>query len=347
MALQFTRYLYSKEDVKHALVISILKKNQTEAMFWFEELFASGFVSELQTLLTKMYYDFFAMLNPDYEDQLTTNTNTIVTTLLQLPFNTDVFFLRQVCENFEIEMTYNNDCSVVENMTAWIATKDCRSFAKYIYDSVKDTELQATYRQICKAFKKKSTYQVMSKHALLAKVMQQFQSRIKTKVNAKALNTIPIPIPQEKILLTDNVVHYHILKQEGLQHHINSYRWLHLFARKHTNEEVNHMYFYDWLYYASFAPIWNQRIEQFGGEINHTKKQVIFNNEDLLQEFYGLYGLEPDEQPKHITNKHIWIEANGNVGWKQFYNEFSKDSSTLVQIYDEELEEFDKDKVTY
>ena len=45
--LQFTRYLYEKDEVKVALITSVLNKNCEEAQFWGYELYYSGFKKEL------------------------------------------------------------------------------------------------------------------------------------------------------------------------------------------------------------------------------------------------------------------------------------------------------------
>ena len=67
--LVFTQYLYIKEEVRIALLVSILNKSD-DAIFWAYELYHSGFKHELLNLIWKIYYDFFATLNPTYEAYL-------------------------------------------------------------------------------------------------------------------------------------------------------------------------------------------------------------------------------------------------------------------------------------
>ena len=58
-----------------------------------------------------------------------------------------------------------------------------------------------------------------------------------------------------------------------------------------------------------------------------------------MQEFYNLYGLEPDEQSQSVQQKSIQpIEKIYN--WARFYKEYRKNG--LFDIYEEELEEFDE-----
>ena len=59
---------------------------------------------------------------------------------------------------------------------------------------------------------------------------------------------------------------------------------------------------YNWLYYASFSPIWEQRIEEYNGVIDDEKKTVSFSDENM-EEFYELYGYDVDEQLKEVQDK--------------------------------------------
>jgi hypothetical protein len=100
----FTRYLYIKDEVRIALLISILNKNKEEAMFWSDELYYSGFEDELVTLISKIVYDFFMTMNPCLVKLLVKNNyKEIIDELVLRAFNTDIFMLRNICEQFEIQ----------------------------------------------------------------------------------------------------------------------------------------------------------------------------------------------------------------------------------------------------
>jgi hypothetical protein len=51
----FTRYLYVKDEVEVALLVSLLNKNE-DAIFWAFELYFSGFETELLNLFWKFYW---------------------------------------------------------------------------------------------------------------------------------------------------------------------------------------------------------------------------------------------------------------------------------------------------
>ena len=153
----FTRYLYLKDEVKLALLVSLLKKSD-DAIFWAYELYYSGFKSELFEFIWHIYYSFFATLNPSFEAYLLNKRNemfkdeklvsAIVQDLIIRPFNTDVFFLNVICKTFEIECKYKdiiidelkndmkscmrNTSDLYEQLMLWIDTQDYRSIAQFI-----------------------------------------------------------------------------------------------------------------------------------------------------------------------------------------------------------------------
>jgi hypothetical protein len=110
---------------------------------------------------------------------------------------------------------------------------------------------------------------------------------------------------------------------------------------------IKHEYFYRWEYHASFSPIWSQRIRQFGGYPDYSSQKIIFKEEpddEQVQTFYELYGLEPDEQSITTQEKNIMkIEKIHN--WKWFNEQYKKNG--LFEAYEEELEEFDLIGITY
>ena len=62
-----------------------------------------------------------------------------------------------------------------------------------------------------------------------------------------------------------------------------------------------------WLYYASFSPIWNMRLQKYGAKVDHVLKDIVFhsrdegdNDDDKFDIFMEKFGFEPDEQPLNI-----------------------------------------------
>ena len=65
--LIFTRYLYIKNEVEISLLSAILNKKNDESLFWAFELYYSGFTNDLLYLIWRIYFEFYATLNPTFE----------------------------------------------------------------------------------------------------------------------------------------------------------------------------------------------------------------------------------------------------------------------------------------
>jgi len=379
--LIFTRYLYLKDEVRIALLVSILKKSD-DAIFWAYELFHSGFKNEFFELIWKIYYDFFATLNPSFEPYLIKKhkewinqdngndkiVKTIIQDLLFRPFNTDIFFLRNICEKFEVDIVYHNGIEKITdintlrlNMEKWIETNDYRSIAQWILNENKNNiDLQEIYKIILdnpnniknsKDSKNKKNINEFLKNQinpdiiLLAKIMCLFSK----KNNLKKGRNIYFKVEPEDIVVyetinvDDNLKNYNILENACICG-IDELKQLSLFKLNRYKYELNEKYWYHWLYHASFSPIWSKRIQMFKGYPDYNKRIIVFQDDNLEEEFHKLYGLEPDEQKRCVQEKSI-MSIEKKYDWKWFDKTYKKNG--LFYIYEEELEEFDNDGIKY
>jgi hypothetical protein len=76
---------------------------------------------------------------------------------------------------------------------------------------------------------------------------------------------------------------------------------------KRIDHDICYKWYYKWLYYASFSPIWKERIEQYGGIQKEETCEIEFTDVDLEEEFYDHYWYEPDEQKRDIQEKMIYL----------------------------------------
>jgi hypothetical protein len=390
--LVFTQYLYIKEEVCIALLVSILNKSD-DAIFWAYEFYYSGFKHEFFNLIWKIYYDFFATLNPAFEvyllkkhkEWLNTNgensdcqdklVSSIIQTLLFRPFNTDMFLLRNICEKFDIDISYIKEIKTLDdlkdNMIQWVSNTDLRSIAQWIlninnnkiklvdiYDICLDIFNNLTKSKLMKEFDYAlSILSALSLNInpninqniiLLSKIITLFSNNAKLKKGKNMYISVdPEDIIQYKSIVGNNdILAYQILKKACICG-IDDFKHLSLFKLTRNKYNLQETYWYHWEYYASFSPIWLKRIKQFGGYRDYSNRQLLFvktPDDILLQEFYKLYGLEPDECPLDIQNKSIQpIEKI--YDWKWFNNKYKKNG--IFEIYEEELEEFDSDGLTY
>jgi len=393
--LVFTRYLYVKDEVRISLLVSILNKSD-DAIFWAYELFYSGFKTELLKLIWKIYYDFFATLNPTFEQYLLKKhkellvenkednnedkdedkdkdklISSLIQDLLFRPFNTDVFLLRNASENFEMDIIYHHGAEIITdtreasiNMTQWIKNSDYRSISQWIFnvnnsinivdiyniclDIFLENGLKLTKSKLAKEFVSVLKANTNHKIILLAKIMCLFSKKAELKKGKSIyINVEPEDIiPYETICGSKDIKHYKILEKATICG-IDELKHLSLFKLKRSNYNLQEKYWYNWEYHASFSPLWSQRITKYGGYIDYTKQKVVFKEEpddELMQQFYGLYGLEPDEQLLSVQQKSIQ-KIEKKYDWKWFNNKYKRNG--LFEIYEEELEEFDESGLIY
>ena len=183
---------------------------------------------------------------------------------------------------------------------------------------------------------------------LLSKIIQLF-TKEKKLIKGKSFYVKVEPeeiIPYETIVINNELKHYKILEKAYICG-IDDLKHLSLFKLKRAKYNLAEKYLNNWLYHASFAPIWKERIHKYNGQINHDNQTVCFEEElddDLMQEFYRNYGYEPDEQSKICQNK-VLMKIEKKHDWKQFYEMYKNNG--LVNVYVEEIEEFDSENLDY
>ena len=381
----YTRYLYIKDEVRVALLVSILNKSD-DAIFWGYELYYSGFQIEFFELIVKIYYDFFATLNPSFEQYLlqkkkyfTCSTeppdndglvSELIQDLLFRPFNTDIFLIRNIAEHFEIDITYyeqiENEMNLLVNLRNWIKNNDYRSIIQWIYNDNK-IEIIKVYTICLELFEEEGVKLTKDKLVknfgiilklnsnpnllLVVKIISLFSKKAKLKKGKRLyINANPEDIiPYETIFGSNELKSYKILEKVYICG-INDLNHLSLFKLNrniYNLEEFSQIYYYNWEYYAYFSPLWKKRITEFGGYIDNIHNKIVFKedpDDELMQRFYELYGLEPDEQTKSVQEKSIGA-IEKKYDWKWFYEKYRKNG--LFNIYDEELEEFDEMGLIY
>lgn len=366
--LVFTQYLYIYDEVCIALLVSILNKKD-DAIFWAYELYHSGFKNELFELIWKIYYDFFATINPAYEaylfkkqkELLETNEEKIVSSIIQdllyRPFNNDVFIIRNLCNNYELDITYHSTEETKDkmeiNFNHWIKNNDFRSIAQWILNvnkNISAVEIYSIFLDNLESQKKnklekdfvisikKNSHFIDVNVILLSKIMTLFSK----KAELKKGKNFYVNVEPEEIVLYEPIIGSKDLRASRIlematMYNIDEYKHLSLFKLTRHKYDLQKEYWYNWEYHASFSPLWSERIKQHGGHIDHDNKKVVFQEEpkdELMQSFYNKHGLEPDEQTSSIQNKNIPpIEKIHTYTW--FYEQYKKNG--LFSAYDEEL----------
>lgn len=345
----FTRYLYLKDEVEVVLLISLLNKREN-ALFWAYELYYSGFEEELFTYLFQIYYDFYYVLNPGFQEyfikkykewQKYKNSESenkdiivslIVQNLLSRQHNTDIYTLRTSENENENENENKHFKEILE-------TCDLTTITQFVLNLTTEMEIMTTLEIAVDYFKPKYSQPihlhkvidlfVKAKHyyiqniQLLAWIVHQF-SKIRGLLMGK---NIYVSVEPYDILVYETIESNKDTKIKS--HNILPVACMYSIAEddlsafpglernKISFEELQKKYWHHWLYYASFSPIWFKRIEKYGGKIDSEKETVLFINgdgdsdEDSEEEFYQHFGYEPDEQKREIQEKNI-----GLIGWQ-------------------------------
>ena len=360
----FTRYLYFKKEVEISLVTCILEK-KNEAEFWAYELFYSGYQQETLNLLWKIYYNFFATLNPSFEayfmkkqketmDHDDTIIATIVNNLIIRPFNLDVFLLHKINTHLDIEDEEEENQSI-NLWEKYVEHKDFLNITKLILLDCSSLKTLNKLSECCSVDKDKiitqtkSWQKIINHHSdqsmtpiiLISKLMGFFTKQ-EQKPKGKNFYVIIEPSMIEKYktiahLPTTNA--YKILPQV-CQYSIDPSHYLSLFEiPRHAEQKPMDMYHYKWLYYASFSPVWASRIQEYHGFINHPKKAIEFGTEDNMELFYEKYGYEPDEQKIEIQHRNVQPIQNVRT-WQTVYDQYVEEG--IVRISSDIMEALDR-----
>ena len=320
--IQFTRYLYLKDEVEFALIIAMMNKTQ-DSLFWAYELYYSGLIKELVSILFIIYYDFYATLNPGFEAYILKKCKTptpltvaqIINNLLIRPSNLDVFMLRREVAVYELE-----EVSKAEIGQLFI-DKNYTQIAKYVLEDCRDipdliTQTIAYFTKMLKTSVMMATIKLCNKpHALLAKIMHYYSVMNNNKMGKNLYLTVQESDIVMYETITDEVPSYKVL-QTACLYGIDDHQYLSLFDLQ-RNKLVSHQvlqecYHRHWLYYASSTPVWYGRIIAFNGKIDHANKTVTFPDEERIdrdttdfEDFHNLYDYEPDEQKQETQDKNI------------------------------------------
>lgn len=371
---QFTRYLYEKEEVKIALIVAILNKKEDEALFWAYELFYSGFTKELTQFIWQIYYDFYATLNPSFEtyllvklkSELTSETSKtvgiIINNVIIRPHTIDVFILRQIVNQYEFGIIDNNE---IINL---LKTEDYLMIAYLIINTFEETKISTIYSSMITYFnnmglninnKELNSYKKVintttnfaTKQIILLSRIIHYYTLMKKKNLGKKLfvhmepnEIIMYETIETNLKKQENDYRFPVLPARKILpiatiYNIDKNNYLSLFHSKREKYDIVDAYRYNWEYYASFSPLWRERIYKYGGTIENDSKKVVFLDDDLLEEFYQEYGFEPDEQKIEIQEKSI-KQIKRERTCLSFYNEHNKNG--IVEIEEDYFKEMHK-----
>jgi hypothetical protein len=347
----FTRYLYEKAEVEISLFLSLLSKKEEEALFWGYELYYSGFQNDLIDQLWKIYYDFYASLNPGFYTYLSKKLKnlesktlgSVIQNFIIRAFNLDVFILRQIQNHFELPKTEKNLKKVLLEEESPL---DYEALVSILYQST-DKELLkqldinnnefVNCKKTWKKIEKRKT-KVDKKIVLCALLLNIYGNKQKKQMgkniyicsdpsNFVMYETIEVDLTPQENKKIPNLPAYKILPLACI-YSISESKFLSTFQlKRETKTTKREAYLNNWLDYTWKSPVWLERIQSYGGTIQENNK-VLFEDEEKEEDFYKHYGYEPDEQKKEVQERSIQEiqKTDQEINILSFYQEFSKKS---------------------
>lgn len=88
----------------------------------------------------------------------------------------------------------------------------------------------------------------------------------------------------------------------------------------------------NWLYFASFSPIWSDRITEYRGTINHENQTIEFKNEDDEEAFNEKYNYELDEQSLEVQSRVRLIEPVEQMTKSEFIQKYGYNNKFAFDI---------------
>lgn len=311
MSVVLTRYLYPKECVMSSLVWAVLDQHSEEALFWAYELYYSGFKQDVFDLLISIHIVFYHEKYPQQTD--------ILYPLLEK------WHHQEKAQNKKFRHHDTIIGSVLMNIM-YYQTQNEDEYTRRLYTS--------------------SLSQVMRKRVGVNYIENTSENKTAdspswspiefTLHELRPYQTIYTKPPS--IILRDacrfpirNIVcdvrnHDKYVMEDGERSDVYemSLRYLNITPYTMNIKELQEK----WLYYASYSPIWEKRITDYHGEIDHDTQSVLFDNDDDEEQFYQEFQYEPDEQSIEVQNTiGINMRSYRTISWLDFYHKYGKDNA--------------------
>ena len=333
--LIFTRYLYNKDEVELSLLESILKKKDfNEVVFWTKELYESNDPKDLWQFIYKIYYDFYFISYPSFIKRITKycekhNKNNNIKFILYIIYNLwrasnnidfNIFLSRTYYSSRLVYIIKNIDLSAYKGNNKYekllsfaITTSNNPYISYYLKKLIKTKNIDDFLKKNFNIIHDNTHYYNNKFHLLLTKCLQF--PKVKTKfVFKKTPNTFYMNVGSKNP--DDDEIHWKVLKNKRL---FSISQNLGCFELVRSNYILNKEFWYNWEFHAYKSLIWKKRFDKFNIKIEKHKKQIVFLDDDEMEEFYSKYGYEPDEQSKETQEKSTkYISSKSLNDWIHF-----------------------------
>jgi hypothetical protein len=288
----------------------------------------------------------------------------LISNFMIRPHTADVFILRQMVKQYDFDINAQDISEIVNLLEA----DDFVMLAYLVMNTGEETQLLAIHLSIITYFNKMGLTLNIKHEVDSYKKITCVLERIINKQTVLLSRIIHYSVLMKKISLGKNlfiqidlseIIMYETVEpifrpRDGCllptlpaykilptatKLYIDTNNYLSLFQLKREKHDIVEAYRSNWEYYASFSPLWQERIKMYNGIIEHDRKKVTFISDDDLENFYENYGLEPDEQKKETQEKTIQ-KIKQERTWLSFYNEHKHKG--IVALEEDYLKDMDK-----
>lgn len=358
----FTEFLYKKDEVTASFMVSMMfNTNIEESTFYICELYNSGFYEDVYNILYQLYFDFYYITNPEYlkkindiisndkEKKDVTNIIYIVKWLFYSDKCIPVFLLNQHMKIYnskqKITVFRGKTPKWLENFNT-VSHKLLRSIEKFNWKNITYYIHISTNEQIEIMYKDTLKYLNDKKKKILLDYSVNYENKKHMLISLILINYSNVIVESsvvEKFTTDYEEPVYDKIKPRNLlktnrKFQIKSELIDAFKLERHDISRKEHMdkLLYSWEYFCKDTPIWKKRFTEYEATFN---EKINFPNEDLLENFYEKYSLEPDEQNMETLKKsHAELD---DIKPKEFLSQLLvKLHATSVTVPDSLLEFF-------
>ena len=306
----FTRLLYCYDEVKINLLLSILKKDMRESVFWFMELYESGYKNNLIKFLWEIYYDFFALQTNfsilKYKNDIQRYNTTgkvvllfnFVNKLCQSTYSFDVFIVRMFFKD-GCEKTFSSN-NYEPLLQLLFKSKKIEKYYKYLKLGLNYTTKEKLIRIVNKItgikFKENIMYDDLSRQLFV----HSFSSKLSVRKSLKGIKkniTNYIEYCKKFNCKTTRTL------QTYRDYEISDLTSCFSLQREKLEKPLTEYFWYNWLYYAAKSPYWKSKLDDYEYIIDKETKEVLFKTEDDYEDFHEKYNYDLDELDFDTRNK--------------------------------------------
>ena len=290
MTTIFTRYLYEYSHVQHSLIWALLERQRDEALFWSYEMYFSGFQEETFQWLWDIYQYMYQEHSPH-----------LAPILLHLYRSSE------------------DDDTMVGSWILYLLSSPV-SLTRYM------REKQNVYLEYPEEYEN-----VLLPPILMIPPTEVDKYRTVTIKNSAfrnwqiLRNVCRFPLRAERICNGNTAEETTKISEfETIQYVTSQGKTMRRKRRILVTLDMTKMD--SWMYYASYSPLWLERIQEHHGQICHETQRVWFEDEDDEEAFYSDYDLEPDEQPRSVQETILSPPVYRYISWKSFYEIYGSNS---------------------